>query len=87
MVAFMGDISVVRTWDRLGPDVGDGNETRLLARIATWTPHSIDWGADDRHAEAIIREWALQSSKSVVTPGVEQQVEGKTDGIRQSAQA
>ena len=43
---------------------------RVLNRIIHWTPSGIEYEADQRHAEIIVREWGLKpDSKSVNSPG------------------
>ena len=56
---------------RLGPGNGDDKAVRVLNRIVTWTNEGIQYEADQRHAEIIVRQLGLnESSNSVVTPGV-----------------
>ena len=49
----------------------DTKSVRVLNGIISWTPDGIEWEADQRHAEIIIRQMGLKSGpKGVVTPGV-----------------
>ena len=55
---------------RLGQGIADEKSMRLLNRIVHWTPSGIEYEADQRHAEIVIRELGLKpDSKSVNTPG------------------
>ena len=44
------------------------SQTRILNRIITWSERGIEYEADPRHAEAIVRDLGLQGAKSVATP-------------------
>ena len=53
-----------------GPDFADEKAVRILNRVVSWTESGIEYEADQRHAELIIKHCNLQSeSKSVATPG------------------
>ena len=54
----------------LGPDKHDLKEIRLLNRIIAWENDHIRYEADQRHSEILIKEFALEGSKGVETPGV-----------------
>ena len=54
----------------LGPDNRDEKEIRILNRIVRWTQDGIEYEADQRHAEIIIKELGLEASTSVNTPGM-----------------
>ena len=44
---------------------------RILNRVIEWTSEGIEYEADQRHAEIIIRDVGLDSSvKTAITPGV-----------------
>ena len=50
-------------------DIGDS--VRILNRVVTVTDEGIEYEADQRHSEIIVRELGLDSkSKTVVTPGI-----------------
>ena len=47
-----------------------GDSVRILSRVVTVTDEGIEYEADQRHSEIIVRELGLDSkSKTVVTPG------------------
>ena len=52
----------------LGPDEGQVDEVRLLNRILRWTPAGLEYEADKRHAELIVKELGLESARSVSSP-------------------
>ena len=55
---------------RLGPGKMDEKPMRVLNRFIQWTPSGIEYEADQRHAEIIVRELGLKSdSKSINAPG------------------
>jgi hypothetical protein len=63
---------------RLGPGRNDNKFVRVLNRIITWTGEGIQYEADQRHSEIIIRQLGLQeASNSVVTPGFRINGEGE----------
>ena len=44
---------------------------RILNRIISWTDNGIEYEADQRHAEIIVKQMGLKdNSKGVVTPGI-----------------
>merc|ERR1712079_979706 len=54
----------------MGPDQKDTKAIRILNRIITWGDDGIEYEADQRHAEIIIKQMGLrEESRSVVTPG------------------
>ena len=55
---------------RLGPSCEDDKEVRVLNRIVRWTPEGIEYEADPRHVEQIVRDLDLMGAKSVTTPGL-----------------
>lgn len=52
----------------LGPDEGQVNEVRLLNRVLRWTSAGLEYEADQRHAELIIKELGLEAARSVSSP-------------------
>ena len=55
---------------RIGPAPADGKAVRTLNRILQWTDHGLEWEADRRDSELIVRHCSLdERSKAVVTPG------------------
>ena len=65
---------------RIGPDINDDKSIRILNRVVTWTTKGINYEADQRHVEIIIKQLSLDStSKPVVTPGIK--AEGPIDPL------
>ena len=50
------------------PLVGHPKEVNILGRRITFTEEGVEYEADKRHAEEIIRDLGLQECRSVVTP-------------------
>ena len=55
----------------LGPGPGHKQEIRVLNRVLRWTAEGIAYEPDQRHAEVVVRELCLESSKAVSTPWTE----------------
>jgi hypothetical protein len=60
---------------RLGPGPGDAKEARVLNRLVRWTAHGVEYEADPRQAERLLRDLKLAGAKSVGTPGVKPTLE------------
>ena len=56
--------------DVLGPRESHVQQVRVLNRVLTWTPEGIQYEADQRHAEILIK--AMDVSKGTVTPGTKE---------------
>merc|ERR1711911_187427 len=55
---------------RIGPESTDEKCIRILNRVVQWTDEGIEYEADQRHAEIIVKALGLgEESKGVVTPG------------------
>ena len=55
---------------RLGPEKGDDKQVKVLHRVITWKDGVIEYEADQRHAEIIVRDLGLGETRtSVCTPG------------------
>ena len=55
----------------IGPEPNDDKCIRILNRVIEWTDQGIEYEADQRHAEAIVRDTGLEvSAKTATTPGV-----------------
>ena len=54
----------------LGPDVDEQREVRVLNRIIRWTESGLEYEADPRHQEILIKALKLTDAKGVSTPGV-----------------
>jgi len=55
---------------RLGPGPLDTKEAKMLNRIIRWTPEGIEYEADPRQSEQLIRDLGMSGCKPVGTPGV-----------------
>ena len=55
---------------RLGPGPKDDKEVKVLNRAVRWTAQEVEYGADPRHVDQIIRDLELPGAKSVTTPGL-----------------
>jgi len=53
----------------IGPDKNDCKSARVLNRIISYTDEGIEYEADQRHAEAIVRDLNMTSAKALSTPG------------------
>ena len=59
----------VKIRGRLGSGKLDQKEIRILNRIVRWTPRGIEYEADQRHAEIIVRDMGLEKAKGSSVPG------------------
>jgi len=57
---------------RLGPGLHDAKECSILNRIVRWTEDAVEYEADPRQAEKLIRECGLEGANSVATPGIKE---------------
>jgi histone deacetylase 1/2 len=67
---------------RLGPGPSDAKEISMLNRIVRWTPRGIEYEADPRQVEKLLRDIELEGANGAVTPGVKvlsHQVESEND--------
>ena len=55
---------------RLGPAPSDQKEARVLNRVVRWTADGIEYEADPRQAERLVRDLKLEGAKVLGTPGV-----------------
>ena len=55
---------------RLGPGKDDDHEGLVLNRAVRWTTQGIEYEADPRQGEKLIRDCELQGANAVTTPGV-----------------
>ncbi len=61
---------------RLGPSKGDDKSVRILNRVVEWTTNGINYEADQRHAELIVKALGFQGeSRSSVVPGEKRESE------------
>ena len=55
---------------RLGPGSDDDREARILNRVVRWTAKGLEYEADPRQCERLIRDMKLEGCKTIGTPGV-----------------
>jgi hypothetical protein len=69
----------------IGPDKGDCKCARVLNRIISYTDDGIEYEADQRHAEAMIRDLNMNEAKALSTPGSDEAYlsESKGDMLNQ----
>ena len=60
---------------RLGPGPKDDKEVRVLNRMVRWTLDGLEYEADPRQGEKLLRDVKLDGSRSVGTPGVKPSVD------------
>ena len=66
----ISEVFKVKFRGRIGPDEGDDKFIRILNRVVEWTPGGIEYEADQRHAEIIVKKLGLEEgAKGVSTPG------------------
>jgi hypothetical protein len=56
----------------IGPESKDEKTARVLNRIITFTSEGIEYEADQRHAEHMVRDMNMISAKSLSTPGTDE---------------
>ena len=52
----------------LGPEDKDDKETSILNRVVRWDRNGIEYEADPRHVEKLLREMGMQSCREL-SPG------------------
>ena len=55
---------------RLGPGAADDKEAKILNRIVRWTAEGLEYEADPRQCERLIRGLGLEGAKTLGTAGV-----------------
>ena len=55
---------------RLGPVPKDSKEISLVNRVVRWMPRGIEYEADPRQVEKLLREIELEGANCAVKPGV-----------------
>jgi hypothetical protein len=53
----------------LGPATWQKKEIRVLNRIIRWTEWGLEYEADQRHADMVVRDLGLENAKAVTSPG------------------
>ena len=61
------------TVEMLGPDKGQVKEVRVLNRVLRWTDKGIEYEADPRHVEIILKQLNIDQCKPVTTPGTKEE--------------
>lgn len=54
----------------LGPDTGDAKEVSILNRVVRWQGDVIEYEADPRHVEKLLRDMHMEDCKPLSSPGV-----------------
>ena len=65
----------VKIRGRLGPRESDDKQIRILNRILTWGKSGIEYEADQRHAEIVIRELGLKDDSREVSSPADKRME------------
>ena len=56
----------------LGPGKDEDKEGRFLGRTISWMDAGLEWRGDDKVRKALMKEWAMEGSSTVSTPGVKE---------------
>ena len=64
-------------YELLGLDADDKREISFLGRSIRWTRQGLENEPDTKHAQALIREWGLEGSREVSSPGTVADKEGE----------
>ena len=62
----------------LGPDSNHEKEVRVLNRILRWTDMGIEYEADPRHVEIVLKQLNIEACKPAMTPGTKDEGHAKT---------
>ena len=54
----------------MGGGKDDDKEVTILGRIVRWTPEGIEYEADPKHAQVILRDLGSKGGKEVTSPAV-----------------
>ena len=54
----------------LGPDPKDGKEVSILNRGVRWASDNIEYEADPRHVEKLLRDMGMEGCRDLTTAGV-----------------
>jgi len=68
--------------EMLGPGKEEKSEVKFLGRALRWRREGLEYEADEKHVEVLLREWGMCDSKAVCTPGTaeEKKTEGEAGG-------
>ena len=61
--------------DILGPEEGQEQYVKILSRVIRWTDEGLEYEADQRHADLLIKEMKMEEVKGVGTPIISQNPE------------
>ena len=56
-------------YEIMGPSAGEVRTSTFLGRTLRWKEDGIEYEGDSKHTEILLREWNMEESKPVVTPG------------------
>ena len=65
----------------MGPEEGQKKEVKILSRIIRWTNEGLEYEADQRHADLLVKEMKVTESKEVTTPIVSQNIEKEEEDL------
>ena len=54
--------------DILGPEEGQEKEVNILSRVIRWTSTGLEYEADQRHADLLVKEMKVSEVRSARTP-------------------
>ena len=66
---------IVKLRATLGPGAADDTEVSILNRIVRWDAAGIEYEADPRHVEKLLRDMEMTGCKSLSSPGVKPRAE------------
>ena len=69
------------TVEVLGPDADECKEVRVLNRILRWTKEAIQYEADSRHVEIMLKQLDIEDCKVVVACGSKEEGVAKPGDI------
>ena len=69
----------------LGPESGDDKEVSILNRVLRWTDRGVEYEADPRHVEKLLRDMGMIDCKPLSTPAVRPSA-GEVDELSQAEQ-
>ena len=71
----ISEVFDVKFRGRIGPSSTDSKAIRILNRVVHWTEEGIEYEADQRHADIIVRELSLGAgTKPVTTLGIKRDI-------------
>lgn len=61
---------IVKIRATLGPEAADDKEVSILNRVVRWDQHGVEYEADPRHVEKLLRDMGMMGCKPLSSPGV-----------------